>query len=150
LARGSPLTAEVRLRRVANFCKIHNITPRKLAKIAQRDLRAMTDLLQDHVTWMEERNYSPGYIENTIKSVKSWLSHFEIEIKRKIKIANSDSTPTLENERVPNAEEITEIFNRTSLREAVAISLISKAGLRPQVLGNHNGTDGLKVGDLSD
>ncbi len=150
LARGSRLTAEVRLRRLANFCKIHDISPRELAKLAQRDLRAVTDLIQDHITWMEEKNYSPGYIENTIKSVRSWLAHFEIEIKRKIKIANSDSTPTLENERVPNAEEITEIFNRTSLREAVAISLISKAGLRPQVLGNHDGTDGLRVGDMPD
>ncbi|MGB6463916.1 MAG: site-specific integrase [Nitrosotalea sp.] len=150
LARGSRLTAEVRLRRVAYFCKIHDMTPKDLAKLAQKDLRALTDLIQDHITWMEEKNYSPGYIENTIKSVKSWLAHFEIEIKRKIKIANSDSTPTLEKERVPNAEEITEIFNRTSLREAVAISLISKAGLRPQVLGNHDGTDGLTVGDIPD
>ena len=150
LARGSKITADVRLRRVANFCKIHDMTPRDLAKLAQKDLRAVTDLIQDHITWMEEKSYSPGYIENTIKSVKSWLAHFEIEIKRKIKIANSDSTPTLEKERVPNAEEITEIFNRTSLREAVAVSLISKSGLRPQVLGNHDGTDGLTVGDMPD
>ncbi|MEO9308123.1 MAG: site-specific integrase [Nitrososphaera sp.] len=150
LARGSRLTAEVRLRRLANFCRIHDITPRQMVELAQRDLRTATDLIQDHITWMEEKNYSPGYIENTVKSVKSWLAHFEIEIKRKIKIANSDSTPTLENERVPNADEIVEIFNRTSLREAVAISLISKAGLRPQVMGNHDGTDGLKVGDMPD
>ncbi|MGI0070192.1 MAG: hypothetical protein ACREAN_08065, partial [Nitrosopumilaceae archaeon] len=148
LARGSKITADVRLRRVANFCKIHNMTPRDLASLAQRDLRAATDLMEDHITWMEEKHYSPGYIENTIKSVKSWLAHFEIEIKRKLKIANSDSTPTLEKERVPNAEEIIEIFNRTSLREAVAVSLISKAGLRPQVLGNQDGTDGLTVGDM--
>ncbi|MGI0102572.1 MAG: site-specific integrase [Nitrosotalea sp.] len=150
LARGSKITADVRLRRIANFCKIHNMTAKELARLAGVDLRAVTDLIEDHITWMEEKNYSPGYIENTIKSVKSWLAHFEIEIKRKLKIANADSTPTLENERVPNAEEITEIFNRTSLREAVAISLISKAGLRPQVLGNHDGTDGLTVGDMPD
>jgi hypothetical protein len=150
LARGSKITAEVRLRRLAHFCKIHDMTPSELTKLAQRDLRAVTDLIQDHITWMEEKNYSPGYIENTIKSVKSWLAHFEIEIKRKIKITNAESTPTLENERVPNAEEITEIFNRTSLREAVAVSLISKAGLRPQVMGNHDGTDGLTVGDIPD
>ncbi len=150
LARGSKLTADVRLRRVANFCKIHDMTPSDLANLAQRDLRAATNLLEDHITWMEEKHYSPGYIENTIKSVKSWLAHFEIEIKRKLKIANSDSTPTLEKERVPNAEEIIEIFNRTSLREAVAVSLIAKAGLRPQVLGNQDGTDGLTVGDMPD
>ncbi|HJU13269.1 MAG TPA: site-specific integrase [Candidatus Nitrosotalea sp.] len=148
LARGSQMTAEVRLRRLMHFCRLKNITPEELANLATKNLRAVTDLIEDHVTWMEEKNYSPGYIENTIKSVKSWLRHFEVEIKRPIKIANVDSTPTLEKERVPNADEMTEILNRASLRGSVVISLIAKAGLRPQVIGNHDGTDGLTLGDL--
>ena len=51
---------------------------------------------------------------------------------------------------MPNAEEISEMFNRSSLRESAIISLIAKSGLRPQVIGNYNGTDGLKIGDLPD
>ncbi|MDE2588369.1 MAG: hypothetical protein KGL95_01715 [Patescibacteria group bacterium] len=99
---------------------------------------------------MEKEEFSPSYIEDTIKSVKSWLRHFEVEIRRRIKITNLDSTPTLENERVPNTEELSEMLNRSSLRESVIISLIAKSGLRPQMIGNHNGTDGLKIGDLPD
>jgi len=145
LARGSQLTADVRLRRLLYFCRLYHITP---AELATKNLRAVTDLIEDHVTWMEERNYSPGYIENTVKSVKSWLRHFEVEIKRPIKIANVDTTPTLEKERVPDADEMTEILNRSSLRVAVVISLIGKAGLRPEVLGNHDATDGLMLRDM--
>jgi hypothetical protein len=150
LARGSQLTADVRLRRMVHFCRKHDITPADLAKLAIGDIRTVTDLIEDHVTWMEKQEFSPSYIEDTIKSVKSWLRHFEVEIRRRIKIANIDSTPTLENERVPNTEELSEMFNRSSLRESAIISLIAKSGLRPQVIGNHNGTDGLKIGDLPD
>ncbi|MGC1709084.1 MAG: hypothetical protein WA799_04690 [Nitrosotalea sp.] len=149
-ARGSPLTAEVRLRRLSHFCEINGITPMQFAKLAQKDLRAATNLIQDHITWMEEKKHSPGYIDSTLIAMKAWLRHFDIEVIRKIRVRYVDSTPTLEGERVPDQSEITEIFNRASLRTAAAIALISKAGLRLQVLGNHDGTDGLILGDIPD
>jgi len=132
------------------FCEVRNIAPMELAEIAIKDLRTVTDLIQDHITWMESQSKSSGYIESMVTAIKSWLRHFDIEIKRRIKINNADSTPTLEHERVPDAKEITEIFNRSSLRTATEISLIAKAGLRPQVLGNHDGTDGLVIRDMPD
>jgi len=150
ISRGSSVTAEVRLRRLSHFCEMHNITPMQVIELSIKDLRTATDLIQDHITWMEERNHSPGYIRSSVTSIKSWLSHFDIQIRRKVKVANADSTPTLEDERVPNNEEFAEIFDRASLREAVSISLMAKAGLRPGVLGNHNGTDGLTMKDLPD
>jgi len=150
IARGSPLTADVRLRRISYFCEVNKLTPIQLADLAIKDLRAVTDLIQDHITWMEKQNKSPGYIESTVTAIKSWLRHFDVEIKRRIKINESESTPTLEHERVPNESEISEIFNRTSLRTAIEMSLIAKAGLRPQVLGNHDGTDGLVIKDIAD
>ncbi len=150
VSRGSPLTAETRLRRLSHFCEIHEMTPMQIIELAMKDLVTATNLLQDHITWMEERNHSPGYIRSTITALKSWLMHFDIEIRRKLKIANADSTPTLENERVPDGTELSEIFSRAALREAVSISLMAKAGLRPEVLGNHNGTDGLMMKDLPD
>lgn len=99
---------------------------------------------------MEQKKYSPGYVENTLSAIKSWLQHFEVDIRRKIKIRYSDSTPTLEGERVPNKDEINEVFNRSSLRTAAMISLVSKAGIRLQVLGNHDATDGLTLADIPD
>ncbi len=148
-ARGSKITAEMRLRRLSHFCELHGTTPMQLVEPAQ-DLRAITDLIQDHITLMEEQHKAPGYIESTVTAIKSWLRHFDIEIKRRIKINGADSTPTLEHERVPDGKELAEVFDRSSLRTATEISLIAKAGLRPQVLGNHDGTDGLVLGDIPD
>ncbi|MEO9306697.1 MAG: site-specific integrase [Nitrososphaera sp.] len=148
-ARGSKITAEMRLRRLSHFCELHRTTPMQLVELA-KDLRAITDLIQDHITMMEEKRKAPGYIESIVTAIKSWLRHFDIEIRRRIKIDGADSTPTLANEKVPEGKELAEIFDRSSLRAAVEISLIAKAGLRPQVLGNHDGTDGLVLGDIPD
>ncbi|MDE1878742.1 MAG: hypothetical protein KGI07_09555 [Thaumarchaeota archaeon] len=150
IARGSPLTAEMRLRRISHFCEVNKTTPIEFAELGLKNLRAVTDLIQDHISWMEEKKHAPGYIDSTLTALKSWLRHFDIEIKRNVKIRYTDSTPTLEGERVPNREEIIEIFNRASLRTAVMTAMVSKAGLRLQVLGNHDATDGLTLADIPD
>jgi hypothetical protein len=59
-----------------------------------------------------------------------------------------DSTPTLADERIPDATELSELFNRSSLRSGAIMALMGKAGLRPEVLGNHDATDGLMIRDL--
>jgi hypothetical protein len=45
---------------------------------------------------------------------------------------------------------MSEIYSRAGLRESAVISLMAKSGLRPQVMGNHDGTDGLRMRDLPD
>ena len=150
LARGSRLTADGRLRRLGKFCETHQMTPAELADLAMRDLRAATDLIEDHITAMESKGQSPGYIGEQIKTVKSWLRHFDVEIRRKMKVASSTFTPTLQNERVPDAREMDEIYGRAGLRDSVIISMMAKSGLRPESIGNHDGTDGLRMRDLPD
>ena len=150
LVRGSKNTADVYLRRLGKFCEVHQMTPIDLKDLAIRDIKTLTDLLEDHIAMMESNNNSPGYIDGYVKSIKSWLRYFDVEIRRKIRISSMGSTPTLQNERVPNGDEMSEIYSRAKLRESAIISLMAKSGLRPQVMGNHDGTDGLKICDLPD
>lgn len=148
LARSSVVTAEVRLRKLGRFCENNKITPKELIALGFRDLRAVADLLEDNVTILEKQKLAPQHIKAIITSVKSWLHHFDIEVKRKIRIANVDATPTLADERVPDASEMTELFNRANLRAGAIMALMGKAGLRPEMMGNHNATDGLMLQDL--
>jgi hypothetical protein len=148
LARSSGVTAEVRLRKLGRFCENNKITPRELIELGLQDPRAVADLLEDTITTMEKQKHAPQYIKAVITAVKSWLHHFDIEIKRRIKISNVDATPTLADERVPDAIELAELFNRANLRSGAIMALIGKAGLRPEVIGNHDATDGLMVKDL--
>lgn len=104
------------------------MTPMQLAELGMKDAKTVTDLLQDHITWMEEKGYAPQYISVTMVAVKGWLRHFDVRIQRKIKIRNFDSTPTLENERVPEGKELSELFNRAGLRTGAVMALVAKAG----------------------
>ena len=40
------------------------MTPMQIYDLALGDLRTTTDLLEDHVTMMESKQYSLGYIKN--------------------------------------------------------------------------------------
>ncbi len=86
LARGSVLTANNSLRCIDKFCETHGMSPTELADLGVRDLRAVTDLIEDHVTMMESENYSSGYVTLTVQIIKSWLRHSDVVIKRRIKV----------------------------------------------------------------
>ncbi|MEM3085254.1 MAG: hypothetical protein QXP61_09240 [Nitrososphaerales archaeon] len=79
------------------------------------------------MNWMEEEGKAPNAITGTIKAVKSWLNHNHIEIRRKIRVRNADSTAP-ENERVPEGKELAELFNRADLRTGAVMALVAKAG----------------------
>jgi len=97
---------------------------------------------------MESEGKSPGYVEGVLKAVKSWLAHNEVELKRRIKISNRGATPTIENERVPDKEELKALLMYGDERAGAMMCLVAQSGLRLEVLGNAQGNDGLTIGDL--
>ena len=104
----------------------------------------------DFIAELHKDKYSPGYIENYLKAVRSWLEFNEITLVRKIKVGNRNRTPTLEDERVPTKEELGQILNSARERGRCSIALMAFSGLRPQVLGDMRGNDGLEVRDFSE
>jgi hypothetical protein len=97
---------------------------------------------------MESEGKAPGYIAGMVKSVKSWLSYNDIHLKRKIKISNRGATPTLDEERIPSKRELKALLTAGDERTGAIICLVAMSGVRPQVLGNDRGDDGLTIRDL--
>jgi len=145
VARGSRITADVYLRRLGTFSTSHNISIRKLAEMSEQNI---TNLLLDVVSDMEEKGYAGSYIESNIKSVKSWLRHNRIKLSVCIKINGTRDAPTLINEQSPTREQLSRVFRACWLDARAAASLIAFTGMRPHVIGNYWGTDGLRTGDL--
>jgi len=148
LSRGSPLTAEVALRRLNRLCELLNESPKEIVEKARNDLRGFEDSLEDMVARLEAERRAPGYIADLMKTMKSWLRYNDITLARRIKISNSTSTPTIEDEQIPSQDELVRILRASPTRIRAAMSLIAFADLRPQTVGNHDGTDGLNLGDL--
>jgi len=148
ISRGSPITAEVYLRRLSLFCRQNGLTPEGLVTLGRESRKRLEDLVEDHITRMESEGKSPGYVEGVLKAVKSWLIHNDVELKRRIKISNRGATPTIEDERVPEREELRALLMYGDERTSAAVCLVAQSGLRLQVLGNARGDDGLTIGDL--
>jgi hypothetical protein len=148
VARGSPLTAKVWLRQLCRLSELLRMTPREMVEHARRDLSGLQDRLEDVVSRLEDEGKAPGYIALLVATAKSWLRHNDVVLTRKIKAAGASRSPRTENERVPTQEELARLLRVASPRVRVAIALIAFSGLRLQVLGNHDGSDGLMLRDL--
>jgi len=148
LARGSEGTARERARILYRFLQKHEMTPATLVALAKKDRQSVEDLLMDFIAELHEKDYSPGYMENYLKAVRSWLEFNDIRLARRIKLGNRNATPTIDDERVPTKRELRQILNYADERGRCSIALLAFAGLRPQVLGNMSGQEGLKVRDL--
>ncbi len=114
----------------------------------KRDMKEFQNDLEDLVSSLEENRKAPQYITGIMKVIKSWLNYNDITLTRKIKIRNASSTPTIENEQVPSQAELARIFRNSSSRVRLAEALMAFADLRPETLGNHDGSDGLELRDL--
>ena len=144
-ARGSHVTADVYLRRLGGFCQNRDTTPQELAGMSDEDLH---NTLLDYVTWAEDEGHAGSYIHSTIKAARSWLAHNHREIRARIKIRGASDTPSLRDERVPTPHELRKILLSGDKKARTACVLIAHSGLRPEVLGNYRGTDGLRLADL--
>jgi len=65
-----------------------------------------------------------------------------------VNIAGEYETPTIANERVPSKEELDRIVRMATPRGRVSIALMAFSGLRPESIGNYDGSDGLRLRDF--
>lgn len=143
--RGSPIWADICLRRVGSFCNNNKTTPAKLVKMSDKQ---RFNILLDYVASEEKVGHAGSYISSTLKAVKSWLAFNGKEVRRKIKIRGASDTPSLRNQKAPNQEELKRIFLSGDKKTRTACVLMAHAGVRPEVIGNYYGKDGLCVGDI--
>ena len=135
LRRSSNLTCTVRLRRLNLFCDRVEMTPHEMARAGRDDPMKAENTLLDHVSWMEEKKYASGYITGMVCAVKSWLDYNHIEIRRKIKVANSDVPVTIQDEKVPDKAQLKKMLDAADPRCRAIISMMAFAGVSPQVMG---------------
>ncbi|MEM3007063.1 MAG: hypothetical protein QXY25_03095 [Candidatus Nitrosotenuis sp.] len=115
MARGSTITADVRLRRLGVYCENTNMTPKEFAQIGIKNVRDVEDLLMDYVSFLEKSGYAPSYIEDVLKALRSWLSFNYVKLVRKIKIKNADIPITLENEEISSKSKL--VMSSTLLQQ---------------------------------
>ena len=147
LSLRSKLTADGYMRRLALFCDIAGISPSEFVRRARTRPESVRRLLSDYAVAQQTRGRSPAYIRKVLFALRSWLDHNGVEFTRLPKIGGRDGV-TIENERVPSAEDLRRLLGVLSARGRVCALLMAQSGIRPGVLGSIDASDGLRFGDL--
>jgi integrase len=145
VANGSQVYADVSYRRLRAFCIDAKTTPASVAEMEVPDLRP---LLEDYLAREKKRNHSGGYIGTTLKAVRSWRVYNGKPPVEGLRIPNTTLTPRVDDEQMPTPEELRRVLLAAKPNEWVSISLMAFGGVRPQVIGSFDGSDGLTIGDL--
>jgi len=146
----SVLTATVALRNLGHYCELTDTTPKEIlnkARVNEKDFRYE---FTDFVRKLEKEGKAGSYIARFKKVILSWLKFNDIRLQLTVNISGENETPTIVNERVPSKEELARILRKATSRGRVAIAIMAFSGLRPESLGDYEGTDGLRLGDLKE
>lgn len=144
VARGSLITADEKLRRLGRICEATGYTPKGLIDFKKGKPEEFDKFVMDYVDRLFSQNFKPAYVRNMLAGLKSWLAHNGLKIETRIKLPVADYAQ----ERIPTKEELAQILRHCDSRTRVIASLMGFAGLRPESIGNYQGTDGLRLKDL--
>ena len=146
----SVLTATVALRNLGHYCELTQTTPKGILAKARSNEKGFRYGFTDFVRKLEKEGKAGSYIARFKKVILSWLKFNDIRLQLTVNISGENETPTIANERVPSKEELARILRKATSRGRVAIAIMAFAGLRPESLGDYEGTDGLRLNDLKD
>lgn len=146
----SPLTANVYLRNLGLWLEYLDKDPESIIEFARGDFEEFKGSIADQIRRMEKRGTAGSSISTSIKPMISYLKFHNIVVRLNLNIQNENRNFRAEKEIVPDKDHLASVLRKASLRERSAISLMAFSGLRPEVLGNDEGNNGLKLSDIPD
>ena len=146
----SKVTSQVYLRNLGLWLEYINQDGDSVIEKAKNDFDNFKGLISDQIRKLEKQGIAGSSISTSIKPLISYLKFNNVVVRLGINIANENRNFKAENERIPTSEELGKILRVAGLRERLSISLMAFSGLRPEVLGNIDGTDGLRIKDIPD
>lgn len=138
------------LRTLGYYCELTHETPHKIVTDAKDNPIEFRNRFSDFIRELERKGKAGSYLARFKRVLISWTNFHNLEIRLDINIAGENEPPTLVNERIHSRDELGKILRKASPRGRVAIAMMAFTGLRPESLGNYEGTDSLKLGDIKD
>ena len=133
----STATAELYSSSLKLFCRFSSMTPEEMLEDVDRVEEALMDFV---------REYPPTTARNVYYAVKNWLKFNKVDMK--LKLSFKIDSKVAHEERVPSPAEVKKLIDYAPLKTKVMIALMAYAGVRPEVIGNRDGSDGLRLKDL--
>ena len=146
----SQVTSDIYIRNFGLWLEYLNKDPESIINFAKNNFEEFKGSISDKIRDLESKGTMGASISTSIKPLISYLKFNNIVVKLGINIKNENRNLNAEKERKPEKEELSKILRMATMRERVSISLMAFSGLRPEVLGNIDGSDGLRIEDIKD
>ncbi len=130
--------------------EFRRIQPAALLAMKQDEL---DDFLQDFVAFYMNPKRKPKPLTGSttakyVDSIKSYLAWHRRELGRPLYIEGADDSPNAEAQEIPAQQKLDAVLMACDLRTGTMVSMEAFCGIRPQVLGRSDASDGLLLGDL--
>ena len=146
----SQVTSDIYLRNFGLWLEYLNQDPESIISFARDNFEEFKGAVSDKIRELEKKGTMGASISTGIKPMISYLKYYNVSVKLGINIKNENRNLKAEKEVIPGKKDLAKILRMATLRERVSISFMSFSGLRPEVLGNIDGSDGLMIGDIPD
>lgn len=144
----SSITAGVYLGSLGLWLEYLNRDPDTLIEFVNNDFEEFKGQVADQIRKLEREGKHGSSISVSVKPMISYLKFHNIVVRLNINIKNENRNLNAEKEIIPEKYQLRSAILMAQKRERVAIALMAFGGLRPEVLGNDDGTDGLRLSDL--
>ncbi len=141
----SESTSIVYLRGLSSILKTMRETPESVLSLNKKILY---DKMLRYAKDEKKIGKAPSTIMTQFKAIYSYLLYYDVDFKKIPHPKNIQSTPTVEDEKIPTKEELSNVLQMATPRDRVSICLMGFSGLRPGVIGDPHGENGLRMGDL--
>ena len=147
LQQGWLITGDVYLRTLGLYCKTNKISPEQI--VADANTGKLKNDFMDFVYKQGKEGRAGSYVIRFKKVIASWVMFNGQDANLKgVKVQGANISPTLIDERPPLKGEIDSMLRNATVRGRAIISLLAFSGLRPETLGNYDGSDALRIKDI--
>jgi hypothetical protein len=146
----SQVTSDIYLRNFGLWLEYLHLDPETVITMARDHFDDFKGSVSDVIRGLEKKGTMGASISTGIKPMISYLKFYNVSVKLGINIRNENRNLKAEKEVIPGKDELAKALRMATIRERVSISLMAFSGLRPEVLGNIDGSDGLVIGDIPD
>ncbi len=168
----NPVRADDYLRRLFRYCRAIGMSPAQIvarAKDQDGGRRAVEQRYTQFATLMRNPHkpvdhkqpddvqgvkpeicatgHPASYVGNYGKALRSYLAYQGMALRR-IKVGDTDAAPTLEGVPPPTKDHVRRAIKAADDRGKVVIAFRAWTGVRPEVLGRPDASDGLVLQDL--
>jgi len=148
LRRRNGTTADIYLGRLART--LHNAKGMSPVDLLGLEQEALEDAVTDCIEHELDRGLLGSTVVGFVRAVKSFLEWNGRELTRKNHVPDATDHPNAENAAIPVPEQLRAVLKACNAGTAVKLLLVAHGGLRPQILGNIDASDGLRLRDLPD